>query len=187
MTVLVAAGTKHGATGEIADRIGADLAELGLDVDVLALNDVRDVSGYQAVVLGSAIFYGTWMKQARAFVDAHADELAARPTWLFASGPVTGDPPRADDPNAIRRSLVDKLLAATRAREHTLFAGKLDPSTLTLAEKLPIRMVHAREGDWRDWKAVDEWAATIANQLTEHNATGADRPETTDPGPPELE
>jgi menaquinone-dependent protoporphyrinogen oxidase len=186
MTVLVAAATKHGATGEIADRIGADLAEVGLDVDVLALNDVRDVSGYQAVVLGSAIFYGTWMKQARAFVDAHADELAARPTWLFASGSVTGDPPRADDPNAIRPSLVDKLLTATHAREHKLFAGKLDPSTLNLAEKLPIHLVRARDGDWRDWKAIDEWATTIANQLAEHNTTDTDRPETTgQPRPPE--
>jgi menaquinone-dependent protoporphyrinogen oxidase len=165
MTILVSAATRHGATGEIADRIAAGLAERGLDVDVRRLQDVSDVSLYDAVVLGSGIYFGNWMKEARSFVDAHAVELAQRPTWLFASGSVTGDPPVADDPNAIRRSLVEKLVSSTQAREHKLFGGKLDSSRLTLPERLPVRMAKGREGDWRDWHAVDEWAGAIADEL----------------------
>jgi menaquinone-dependent protoporphyrinogen oxidase len=165
MTVLIAAASKHGATDEIAERIGTDLAEHGIDTDIKKLNEVEDLSGYDAFVLGSAIFYGKWMKQAIRFVDAHADELAERPTWLFASGSVTGNPPIADDPNAIRPSLVEKLVSSTHAREHKLFAGKLDRGTLSLAEKLPVRIVPCREGDWRDWQAVDDWAASIAHHL----------------------
>jgi hypothetical protein len=38
-------------------------------------------------------------------------------------------------------------------------------STLGLAEKLPVRMARGRAGDWRDWAAVDEWAAAIAHEL----------------------
>jgi hypothetical protein len=26
-------------------------------------------------------------------------------------------------------------------------------------------MAHASEGDYRDWQAIDDWAATIAHQL----------------------
>jgi menaquinone-dependent protoporphyrinogen oxidase len=172
MTVLVAAASQHGATYEIAERIGAHLAESGLEVDVHKLADVDDIGPYEAVVLGSAIFYGKWMKEAIRFVDARASELAARPTWLFGSGAITGNPPIADDPNAIRASLVEKLVSSAHAREHKLFAGKVDSSTLGLAEKLPVKLAGGREGDWRDFDAVDEWAAAIAHAL-ENRRRGA--------------
>jgi menaquinone-dependent protoporphyrinogen oxidase len=166
MTVLVAAASKHGATEEIANRIGADLTKRGLEVEVRRPRDISDLSRYEAVVLGSAIYFGNWMKEARNFVDAHTDDLAGRPIWLFASGSVTGDPPVADDPNAIRQSLVARLVSSTHAREHKLFAGKLDSGRLSLPERLPVRMAKGREGDWRGWDEVDEWADTIAHELT---------------------
>jgi menaquinone-dependent protoporphyrinogen oxidase len=165
MTVLVAAASRHGATFEIAERIGSDLADRGVDVEVKELDDVAGVDRYDAVVLGSAIYFGNWMKHARTFVAEHADELAGRPTWLFGSGSVTGDPPVGDDPNAIRASVVEKLLSSTHAREHKLFAGKLDSSALSLPERMPVRMAKGREGDWRDWQDVDEWAEGIAREL----------------------
>lgn len=165
MTVLVAAASKHGGTDEIAARIGADLAEHGLDVEVKRLEDVRDLASYEAYVLGSGIYFGNWVKPARRFIDEHAAELAKRPTWLFASGSIVGDPPIGDDPSALRAGLAERLVEVTRAREHKLFAGRLDLDDLGLAEKLPVRMARGREGDWRDWVAVDHWAATIAHEL----------------------
>jgi menaquinone-dependent protoporphyrinogen oxidase len=165
MTVLVAAASKHGGTEEIAARIGADLAEHGLDVEVKKLEDVRDLTGYDACVLGSGIYFGNWVKPARRFIDSHTAELAQRPTWLFASGSIVGDPPIGDDPNALRAGLAEQLVETTHAREHKLFGGKLDMGELGLAEKLPVRMARGREGDWRDWAAVDDWADTIAHEL----------------------
>jgi menaquinone-dependent protoporphyrinogen oxidase len=165
MTVLVTAASKHGATAEIAERIGADLADHGLEVEVRKLAEVRDLAGYDACVVGSGIYLGNWLKHAREFLDAHGDDLAERSTWLFASGSIVGDPPVADDPNALRPGLAEKLVETTHAQEHKLFAGKLDGSKLGLAEKLPVRMARGREGDWRDWDAVDEWAAQIASAL----------------------
>jgi menaquinone-dependent protoporphyrinogen oxidase len=135
MTVLVAAASKHGATDEIAERIGADLAERGLDVDVKKLEKVGDLGGYEAFVLGSGIYLGKWLKEARSFVDAHAGELVERPTWLFASGSIVGDPPVADDPNAVRAALVETLVETTHAREPKLFAGKLDKEQARLDGK----------------------------------------------------
>jgi menaquinone-dependent protoporphyrinogen oxidase len=165
MTVLVAAASKHGATGEIAARIGARLAEHGVDVQVKNLEHVTDISGYDAFVIGSGIYLGTWLKNARRFLDEHADELAQRPTWLFASGSIVGDPPVADDPNALRAGLADRLVELTHAREHKLFAGKLDTNTLGLFEKIAVGGAHASEGDHRDWQALDLWADAIAHEL----------------------
>jgi menaquinone-dependent protoporphyrinogen oxidase len=171
MTVLVAAASKHGATDEIAERIGADLTGRGLDVEVKKLEQVADLSGYEAFVLGSGIYLGTWLREARTFVDVHAEELAERPTWLFASGSITGDPPVADDPKAVRSGLAETLVETTHAREHKLFAGKCDKSTLGFFEKWAVRMAGAREGDYRDWQTVDEWAAAIAEELQHTRAT----------------
>jgi menaquinone-dependent protoporphyrinogen oxidase len=165
MTVLVAAASKHGGTEKIAARIGADLAEHGVDVEVMRLEDVENVARYEAYVLGSGIYFGNWIKQARGFIDSHAAELAQRPTWLFASGSIVGDPPIGDDANALRAGLAGRLIASTHAREHKLFGGKLDSGKLGTAERLPVPLAHGREGDWCDWAAVDEWAAAIAHEL----------------------
>jgi menaquinone-dependent protoporphyrinogen oxidase len=166
MTVLVAAASKHGATDEIAARIGADLVAHGVEVDVKKLGDVRDVGGYDAYVIGSGIYLGNWLKEARSFIATHATELAHHPTWLFASGSIVGDPPVADDPNALRAGLAEGLVATAHAREHKLFAGKLEKSKLGLLEKAAVRGAHASDGDYRDWQAIDEWAALIARELT---------------------
>jgi menaquinone-dependent protoporphyrinogen oxidase len=168
MTVLIAATSKHGATDEIAERIGGNLAQHGIDVEVKKLEEVHTL-GYDAYVLGSGIYLGNWLKEAHRFIDTHAAELAQRPTWLFASGSIVGDPPMADDPNALRAGLAEMLVEKTQAREHKLFGGKLDKSRLGLAEKLPVRMARGREGDWRDWDAIDAWAATIAQELKRNN------------------
>ncbi len=80
MIVLVAAASKHGATGEIADRIGADLAKRGLEVEVKRLADVKALDQYDAFVLGSAIYLGTWLRKARRFIEAHGPALSQRPT-----------------------------------------------------------------------------------------------------------
>jgi menaquinone-dependent protoporphyrinogen oxidase len=42
------------------------------------------------VVLGSAVYVGPWLEAGARFVEEHADELAARPVWLFSSGPAGG-------------------------------------------------------------------------------------------------
>ena len=174
MTVLIAAASKHGATDEIAARLGVRLGERGIDVEVRRLEQVADLSGYDAFVIGSGIYLGAWLKEARRFLDAHAAELAQRPTWLFASGSIVGDPPIGDDPNALRAGLADRLVEMTHAREHKLFAGKLDTSTLGLLEKAAVRGAHASEGDHRNWQAIDDWATTIAHELEQsHVSSGA--------------
>jgi menaquinone-dependent protoporphyrinogen oxidase len=150
MTVLVTAASKHGATREIGKEIARVLDEQGVPTEFVDIDRVSDLSGYDAYVVGSGIYLGNWLKAARRFVDAHATELAERPTWLFASGSIVGEPPVADDPNALRAGLSERLIEATHARQHKLFAGKLDTSSLGLLEKAAVRGAHATEGDYRD-------------------------------------
>ena len=71
--------------------------------------------------------------------------------------------------------LAEWLVETTHARELKLFAGKLDLGKLGLAERASVRMAHASEGDYRDWQAVDDWAAAIAHQL-QQGRVGTGRP-----------
>jgi menaquinone-dependent protoporphyrinogen oxidase len=59
-SVLIAYATKYGATAEIAEKISEVLRQAGLTADVLPAAKVSDVTPYQAVVLGSAVYAGQW-------------------------------------------------------------------------------------------------------------------------------
>ena len=66
--VLVAAASRHGGTAELAVAI-ADGVRRGLGEAAGAVvrrpGEVADVSDYDAVVLGSAVYFGHWLEEAR--------------------------------------------------------------------------------------------------------------------------
>jgi menaquinone-dependent protoporphyrinogen oxidase len=161
MRVLVAVASRHGATREIAEAVGRTLSEHGLDADVRTFDEVADLDPYEAFVLGSAVYMGRWLEPARDFVDTHGAELAERPTWLFSSGPI-GDPPRPAESDAVQ---IDETVAATGARGHRLFAGKLDKTRLGFGERAVALAFRAAEGDFRDWGEIEAWAVEIAGSL----------------------
>ena len=160
MRVLITAATKHGATGEIAQAIGKVLGERGLDPTVLEPEQVDGVDGYDAVVLGSAVYVGHWLEPARELVARCGPALAERPVWLFSSGPV-GDPPKpAEDPVDVA-----EVVAATGAHEHRVFAGKLIRRQLAFPERAIVSALRVPDGDFRDWAEITEWAGAIATAL----------------------
>jgi len=160
MKVLVTAATKYGATGEIARAIGEVLREHGLDPTVVPPEQVNRVDGYDAVVLGSAVYAGHWLDPARELVTRSGSVLAARPVWLFSSGPV-GDPPKPEEDPVD----VAEILAITRAREHRVFAGKLVKKQLRFPDKAIVSALRVPEGDFRDWTEIRAWAAGIADAV----------------------
>ena len=85
MKVLVSAATKHGATSGISETIAAVLTDRGLETTVVPPQVVVDVAGYDAVILGSAVYVGYWLEPATALVDRAHGALASRPVWVFSS------------------------------------------------------------------------------------------------------
>jgi len=162
--ILVTAGSKHGATIEIAERIGETLQRHGYDVDMRPAEQVDDLGGYQVVVLGSAVYAGHWVKSARAVADMIASSSARPKTWIFSSGPI-GDPPMPEE-EAVDVSEVAEL---TAARGHRVFSGRIDKSSLSFAERAILVAVRAQEGDYRDWDDIENWANEIARQLAKED------------------
>jgi menaquinone-dependent protoporphyrinogen oxidase len=159
-TVLVSAGSKHGATAEIAARIGEVLAKHGCQVVETPPGEVEDLERFAAIVLGSAVYAGRWTSDAMGLAEQVSALTQPPPTWIFSSGPV-GDPPKPEeDP-------VDAAEARTLtgAREHRVFAGRIDRSRLSLGEKAIVIALRAPEGDFRDWDAIDEWGNALATEI----------------------
>lgn len=53
---------------------------------------------------------GSWLKTARRFIDTHAGELAQAAHLAVRQRLIFGDPPLADDPDALRADLAEKLV-----------------------------------------------------------------------------
>ena len=162
MKVLVAVASKHGATTEIGQVIEASIRSSGLDVELLPIEEVSSLGPYGAVIIGSGVYSGHWMRAAREFVEVHEGELKQVPLWLFSSGPV-GDPPKPLENPAEVAEAVKRL----GARGHRLFPGRIEGGDLGLSEKALIALVRAPDGDFRPWTEIATWAESIAGQLKE--------------------
>jgi menaquinone-dependent protoporphyrinogen oxidase len=162
MNVLVAVASKHGATMEIGQVIEASLRSGGLDVELKRIEDVTDLAPFGAVIIGSGVYSGHWMRQAREFVEVHEGDLRQLPVWLFSSGPI-GDPPKPLENPAEVAEVVKRL----EARGHRLFPGRIEGSDLGLSEKALIALVRAPDGDFRPWSEISTWSESIAGQLQE--------------------
>jgi menaquinone-dependent protoporphyrinogen oxidase len=165
MKVLIAVASRHGSTAMLADCIREELEGFGHTAHVLAAELVEDVSGYDAVVLGSAVYAGRWLGDAKKLAARFEAELRKRPVWLFSSGPV-GNPAKPAQPPADALELTRRL----QAEDHQVFEGRIDRTQLGLGERLMVRAVHAPSGDFRQWPAVAAWARVIGDSLIERAA-----------------
>ena len=162
MRVLVTAASRHGATHEVASAIAQGLARRGVEADARPVEELAELDGYDAFVIGSAVYVGRWLDPARELVEGHEGTLANAPVWLFSSGPL--GPPDALKPEGDPVD-VAALIGTSRAIGHRVFAGRLDRKLLSFTEKAVVVAVRAPEGDFRDWEAIDGFASEIAGQL----------------------
>jgi menaquinone-dependent protoporphyrinogen oxidase len=158
MRILVAYASKHGSTKGIAEHIATRLRTVGNEVDLASVDEVADLHAYDGCVIGSAVYYGSWMKEATAFVASNADWLVRHPVWLFSSGPV-GTAAPADPKDLVR------IGETINPRGHRVFYGALDRRQLSMGERIVLSAVKAQEGDFRDWPVVDAWTDEIASAL----------------------
>lgn len=165
--VLVAYGTKYGATAEIAEKIGKVLREAGLAADVLRADRAGDLSAYDAVVVGSGVYIGRWRKEAVKFVKDNEQALAAKPLWVFSSGPTgEGDPQEMVQGWRLPSNL-QPIVDRMQPRDVTVFHGAADESKMGWLDKWLLKNVKAPTGDFRDWDAIAAWAGDIAAALQE--------------------
>jgi menaquinone-dependent protoporphyrinogen oxidase len=174
--VLVAYATRHGATRGIAECIGTTLERRGFAVTTASVDTAGSLEGYDAFVVGSASYMGHWLEEATAFVRSSRERLAARPTWLFSSGPIGTAKVDAQGRSVLETSApleFRELGPRIGARGMQVFFGVYDPDLkpIGLAERMAAPFMRraairdATAGDFRDWAAIEAWADGIADEL----------------------
>lgn len=163
--ILVTYASRNGATGEIAEKIGAVLRQADLVVDVLPVEGVHNLHPYRAVILGSAIYIGSWRKEAVKFLERYADSLAERPLWLFSSGPTGEGDPAALVEGKILPDGLKPVVERIQPRGITVFHGYIDPHRINILERAVIKNMKKPFGDFRDWDLVTAWASAVAAEL----------------------
>lgn len=165
LRVLVTYASKHGCTWQIAQAIASTIRNEGLIVHLAAIDRVSDISMYDGVVIGSAVYTGRWMREAVNFVTTHETELTEKRVWFFSSGPTgEGDPvelldgwtypPNMDDP-----------INRIQPQDVAVFHGCLDPKDLDFFSRLIVKVSKAPQGDYRQWDTIHDWAREVANTM----------------------
>ena len=159
--VLVTYATKHGATAEIAQAIADQLRNAEHEADCLQVDHIDTLDGYDAAVVGSAVYMKRWRPEARKFLKRQAKALAERPFWIFSSGPCGEKPdPSWSEP---RRTIA----RAERmgARGHVVFAGRLPTEPSNFMERSMVDACPPENRDLRNWDAIRAWAGEIGIAL----------------------
>ena len=159
--VLVAYATKHGSTAEIAYAIAEELRRQELEVECRRAGDVKTLDGYDAVVLGSAVYMKRWQPEASRFLRKHAEELAQLPFWIFSSGPFGEHPDLSwsEPPRVVAKA------EQLGVRDHVVFGGRLPVEPSGIMERALVRDTPQEFSDLRDWSEIRAWATGIAAAL----------------------
>jgi menaquinone-dependent protoporphyrinogen oxidase len=167
--ILVTYASRTGSTVGVAETIGKTLGKNGAQVDVLPMQEVKDITLYEAVVAGSAIQNQQWLPEAMQFMQTNRATLKQKPFAMF-SVCMTLAMRNGED----YRPQVSAWLAPVRALvppvSEGLFAGVLDISKIpAFGDRLKFRISVASgvwsEGDHRDWNAITAWANELYMQL----------------------
>jgi len=157
--VLITYASKYGSTGGVADAIGKELCSKEVATDVLLIKNADNLSSYQGVVIGSAIYMGKWLPEAADFVKKNREILRQVPVAYFLVCMTLSQ--SAEENRAKVLAYMDPVLKAIpeiRPVGIGTFAGALDYSNLSWLNKKILKSKGLPEGDFRDWNAIRAWA-----------------------------
>jgi menaquinone-dependent protoporphyrinogen oxidase len=182
--VQVVYASRHGGTAGIAERIAEVLRSSGAEVVLADVAARPDPAGFDAYVVGSGVYMGSWLKEGTDWLESHQQALAGRPVWLFSSGPLPGSTKETTGTDPVSNSLgptegpgsggrkkIEAVSAVIHPRDHVVFQGSFDPSDppKAMSERL-VRMMPAAKnilppGDFREWDVIEAWARELAAEI----------------------
>jgi menaquinone-dependent protoporphyrinogen oxidase len=161
--VLIAYASKYGSTKEVSEEIGKVFSSAGMEVDIIPMRKVKDVSRYTFAVLGTSIRMGKPLKEAVTFVDRYRDELKKNTVALFSVGLQMKEDTEENRTKAkgFLRPLLETIGEPVSIG---LFGGSVDYKKFGLflrffAKKEKTGILH--EGDWRNWEEIRKWAKSL--------------------------
>jgi menaquinone-dependent protoporphyrinogen oxidase len=187
--ILVTYATLSGTTIEVASAICDEITKSGLRAEVLPLEKVRDLDGYDGVVLGGPMIMG-WHRSALGFLRKNRKALSRMPLAVFVMAmsltktseksvdnvPFYIDdnlpkPPAKEGQQTFRERYANVVKYArpilnaagpVKPLSIAFFGGRLDYGRLAWwAVMFVMLIIQAPAGDRRNWPVIRAWAAGL--------------------------
>ncbi len=163
--VLVTYASRTGFTHGIAETIAKTLSEDPLDVDLILMNEVDDLSSYQAVVAGSGIQAGAWLPEAMEFIQKNKQELLKKQFAAFLVC-MTLAMKNGDKYRSHVADWMQPVRAIVPTVSENIFAGGLELKKIpSVGDRIKFRLSTLfgvwKEGDHRDWDAIQNWSKEL--------------------------
>jgi menaquinone-dependent protoporphyrinogen oxidase len=180
--VLIAYGTRYGATAGTSEEIGKILREKGFDVKIVNVREekVKDVSEYDLIVVGSGMRMGKWVGEAEDFLKKFRKELEQKRLAIFVSTmkTVSEREGKRDDVVEMRKVALEDKVAQYNLHPITLgfFGGVLDFNKMGFFFRRTMGFLKPqlqKDGfketqpdlyDLRDWDEIRSWVAELAEK-----------------------
>jgi menaquinone-dependent protoporphyrinogen oxidase len=154
--ILVTYATRAGSTGDTAARIAEVLSQNNHPVDLLPVKDVTDISGYQTVIMGSAVRIGQLLPEAMDFIEAKQVLLQQKSFSVFLLCMTLEND--NDENRAIVSAYLEPVRKLVKPAHEGLFPGVMDLSKLGLLDRLMSTVMKVPQGDYRNWNEISSWA-----------------------------
>jgi len=158
---LVAYGTAAGSTAEVAEAIGEEMRQSGLAVDVRSVDEIRDLAGYDGVVIGSAVRIFHLLPITRKFIRKFKKTLKNLPLAYFIVCMTMAE--KSDENIAKTKDFAKPLLALKEPVSLGLFGGCMDPDKLT--GMMAKTMQSQPKEDKRNWDEIRAWGRDLATKF----------------------
>ncbi len=166
--ILVTYATRAGSTQGVAERIAQTLRANNHEVDLRLMQDVQDVLPYSAVIAGSAVRFDRWLPEAMQFLKHHQHDLEQKPfaPFLVCLTLAKPSPKATQDAKAYMQAVRELVTPMSEG----LFAGALNMQKLPelryrMLFQIPVLFRIFKEGDYRDWEAIDTWANSLSSEF----------------------
>jgi len=182
--ILIAYGTRYGATTSTAEEIAKVLQGEGFEVKAVNLKEekVKDISKIELVIIGSGMKMEMWTSKAKAFLNKFSGELKKKKVAIFVSSGARALMEYKGEHDEINR--ITKKYLENKASKYdlnpismTMFGGIWDYNQIGKiyrkfinAEKenfIPAGIKETEPGvyDSRNWDEIRKWANELARMI----------------------
>jgi menaquinone-dependent protoporphyrinogen oxidase len=161
--VLVCYASRYGSTGEIAEAMAEELEKKGIATDIARVEDVTVIEGFSAVVLGSPLYMGKMLPEAREFVHKFRGPLNRLPLYVFVAGYTFRE--RLEEYLKSGEDAIDAIRLYVNPADVGYFAGRVNPDLVSSPDRAILLMGGVHPGDFRDWNRVRQWAGQIGEKI----------------------
>jgi menaquinone-dependent protoporphyrinogen oxidase len=161
--ILVGYATRYGSTAETASYIGKILEKSGNQVDIRLVMEVTDPDSYDVIILGSPLYMGKWLVEARDFVHRYRHILRERPLYVFSCGYSLRE--QTDASLKSGEAALEAVRLYVSPADAAFFPGKLSMESLNPPDRAIATIGGTKSGDFRNWDIVRAWAEKISDHI----------------------